>query len=694
MKKLIYLFAALAVGCTSISQIDRKAVVSRHNVHLSEADSLNSLTVGNGQFAMTVDITGLQSFPDFYENGIPLGTQSEWAWHSYPAKRDYKIEETMADIESHGRKVPYARQWPSGTDAWEAGNYLRQNPHRMHLSKLRFQFVKDDGSMAELGDLSDIDQTLDTWFGEIHSHYTVNGVPVSVITICDQESDKISVQVESELITEGRLKLNIAYPEPLDIWKYGGNTFAEGDELCTVENMENGLSITSPVDGHEYLTVVHSNETMEVTDSGHSSITLQPEKEDAQFEFSVTYEQEDQKPFQDFDSARKQNADAWKSFWENGGMIDFSAANDDRAKELERRMVLSMYLTKVNCGGSSFPQETGLTYNSWYGKPHMEMPWWHSTHWPLWGRVEVLEEQMTWYKRAQDGARKIAERQGFSGVRWQKMTDNVGGETVSSVGSYLLWNQPHPIWFAELIYQQKSTEEVLNAYAEIIENTAEFMGDFAWKDSTGRYILGPGVIPAQERFNPQDTYNPTYELAYWRWALETAQQWRERRGEPRNDKWDEVLKNLSDLPQKDGVYLATESTPDSYTTEVFMTDHPSVLGTYGMLPETSDLDKTVMRATFDKIWTDWQWHDTWGWDFPMTAMTATRLGLPEKAVDALLMPIKTNIYLKNGHNFQDQRLTLYLPGNGGFLTALALMATSDGFPPEWNVQSEGISQMP
>jgi len=37
------------------------------------------------------------------------------------------------------------------------------------------------------------------------------------------------------------------------------------------------------------------------------------------------------------------------------------------------------------------------------------------------------------------------------------------------------------------------------------------------------------------------------------------------------------------------------------------------------------------------------------------------------------MPIKTNTYLPNGHNYQDNRLTLYLPGNGGLLAAVAMM---------------------
>jgi hypothetical protein len=33
-------------------------------------------------------------------------------------------------------------------------------------------------------------------------------------------------------------------------------------------------------------------------------------------------------------------------------------------------------------------------------------------------------------------------------------------------------------------------------------------------------------------------------------------------------------------------------------------------------------------------------------------MTAARLGYPEKAVEALLMPVAPNTYLKNGHNYQ------------------------------------------
>ena len=116
--------------------------------------------------------------------------------------------------------------------------------------------------------------------------------------------------------------------------------------------------------------------------------------------------------------------------------------------------------------------------------------------------------------------------------------------------------------------------------------------------ATHRYILGKGVIPAQERFKAVETFNPTYELTYWYWALNTAQQWRERLHLPRVKKWDDVLKNLSLLPVQNGVYLATESATDSYTNPIFKTDHPSVLGAFGMTPKPPLLDTAIMHKTF------------------------------------------------------------------------------------------------
>jgi hypothetical protein len=62
-------------------------------------------------------------------------------------------------------------------------------------------------------------------------------------------------------------------------------------------------------------------------------------------------------------------------------------------------------------------------------------------------------------------------------------------------------------------------------------------------------------------------------------------------------------------------------------------------------------------------------------------MAAARLGEPETAVDALLLPTAKNVFLPNGHNPQTAALPIYLPANGGLLAAIALTARGwDGRP--------------
>jgi hypothetical protein len=147
---------------------------------------------------------------------------------------------------------------------------------------------------------------------------------------------------------------------------------------------------------------------------------------------------------------------------------------------------------------------------------------------------------------------------------------------------------------------------------------------------------------------------------------------------------------LSALPVQDGVYLAHENCPQTYTQR--NRDHPSMLAALGMLPG-SKVNPQTMRRTLRKVLETWRWPDTWGWDYPMIAMTAARLQEPALAVDALLMETPKNTWLPNGHNWQRPNLPLYLPANGGLLAAVALMATArpPAFPSDsWRVRSEGL----
>jgi hypothetical protein len=406
-----------------------------------------------------------------------------------------------------------------------------------------------------------------------------------------------------------------------------------------------------------------------------------------------------------FGEVRRGAGEHWTRFWSSGGAIDLSRSRDPRWRELERRIVLSQYLTAIQCSGSLPPQETGLTYNSWEGKFHLEMHWWHAAHFALWDRLPLLERSLGYYERILPRARATAARQGYAGARWPKMTDPSGAESPSTIGPFLVWQQPHPIFYAELVHRSRPGRATLDAFKEVVFETAEFMASFAAWDAAGqRYVLGPPLQCAQERFPKDSTTNCTFELAYWRWGLEAAQRWRERMGLRREPSWEKVRTGLAGLPTADGKYLFAETAADTYSHGRWSDDHPAVTAALGVLPGPG-VDVATMSRTLDWIWDRWQWAETWGWDYPMVAMTAARVGDPRRAIDALLMDTPKNHYRANGHNHQRPGLTIYLPGNGGLLYAVALMAAgwdggpsrvAPGFPDDgqWTVRFEGLKKAP
>ncbi len=699
----IVLVAMLAPsGLRAEGRIDRHALVTRHNVTLTRPDPLAPLTVGNGEFGFTADITGLQTFPEFHQQGTPLCTQSHWGWHTMPNPEGYTLAHAMTDYDVGGRKVPYADgAGPRGYSA--AANWLRANPHRLHLGRIGLRLTRSDGTPVAITDLADTKQTLDLWTGLLTSAFTVEGEPVKVLTVCHPTSDALAVRIESPLLQAGRLAVSLAFPYGKADWRDAVDWDQPDRHTTRCQAAERHADIVRGLDSTQYYIDASWSEggTIETKSMHEYEIRSQGEEDlEIVFAFSPVAIVG---PLPDFQTIGTAAAEHWKRFWTTGGAIDFSNCTDPRAAELERRVVLSQYLTAVQCSGSRPPQETGLTFNSWFGKFHLEMHWWNAVHFALWDRLPLLERSLGWYQRILPRARATAQMQGYAGARWPKMTCPDGTESPSSVGVFLIWQQPHPIYYAELCYRSHSDRQTLEQYRDIVFETAEFMASYPlWDEAGQRYVLGPALIPAQESYGRYraTTLNPTFELAYWHWALDTAQNWRQRLGLEREPTWDRVIRHLSRPTIRDGVYTGIETAP--YT---IRQDHPSMVAALGFVPQTPLVDPNVMGRTLDDVMQNWDWPSTWGWDYPMLAMTAARLGEPDKAVGALFVDAEKNRYLVNGHNYQSVRLPLYLPGNGGLLTAVAMMAAGwdggpdrpcPGFPADgkWNVRWEGLRRMP
>jgi beta-xylosidase len=696
--------------------INREALVKRHNPKLNKLDPNAPLTVGNGGFAFSTDITGLQTFAEhYYRNGIPLETLSRRVWHSQPNPKGYKLDDTNENY-----RLPDGRTLALPTrQASPAGDWLRKNPHSQPLGQLALDWTKPDGTAFIPEDIQSPEQTLDLWRGVITSRFRLAGTPVTVITVCSPDTDTLGIRVNSPLIREGKLRVRLRFPRGYDM--NVKNTPAldwsnpESHESSLIDRGASGAVIRRKIDDTRYSAIVSAPVTREEP----HTFRIAGDGTGETLEFSVQFlSGEGPLPatLSSYGKLLIDSAHYWNSYWNHGAAVDFTGSTNPLAQKLEERIVLSQYLMAVQMAGAVPPQESGLTCSTWYGKHHTEMLWWHTAHFALWGHDELLAKNLEWYQARLPEAKALAASRGLRGARWAKMVGPDGRESPGG-NPLIVWNQPHLIYLCELLYRHSPTPNTLAKYRNLVLDTADGLASMmALDEKTNRYVLGPPLWIAQEIYDPATSQNPAFELSYWRWALGVAQQWRERLNMARDKKWDDIIARISTLPVKDGKYVALESHPDTWDNIDSRHDHPSMLMPLGFLPGGSDVDRATMERTLDAVLKTWDWQSKiWGWDYPMIAMTATRLGKPDLAVEVLLRDGPNNHYYASGHCPQGsdrtgnsgegkREIAAYLPANGAFLSAVALMIAGwdgckesyPGIPKDgtWVVVSEGLRPLP
>lgn len=689
--KLLVFFLAFVLPASGADRIDRKAVVERHNITTHATLPQSPAQVGNGQFAIGLDITGLQTFTSF-------NTMSDWGWHSFPLPEGMSPDDyrTMP-METHGRPVPYQLFNPEQP---QLSDWLAGNPHRANLGRIGFVLLKDDGTPAEEQDLEDAVQHIELWTGIVKSVFTLQGHRVEVTTACHPDCDAVGVEVKSDLMKSGRLAVFFDFPYPLahQFQNYLGgydepekhtSTLAVSQRKAFIHRQMDDLTYDVDIRWRGKATFVRE------TERSHR-MTLTPRTK--RFSFACTFIPEGKHPNRlSAQQIQRASRKGWKTFWQSGAAIDLSASEDERWKELERRVVLSQYVMRMNEAGLLPPQESGLVNNGWFGRYHLEMTWWHGMHYLLWNRPELVDGWLSTYQRYLATSIERASKQGYKGARWSKCTGaGIDRDWPHPIHSTLIWQQPHPICFAEAEYQLHPTAETLERWKDVVIQTADFMADYAYYDAaTDRYVLGPPLYIMSENTPMHTTVNPTFELGYWRYGLRTAQTWRQRLGLEPDAKWQEVLDKLAPLPVEEGVYVTYEGIPDMWTRYNF--EHPGLTGVYGMLPGDG-VDVPTFRRTFLKVMDEWRMDQVWGWDFPMMAMAAARLGYPDKAVSLL-----TDYYKQfdfDVHGLCTGGPFPYFPSNGALLAAVAMMCSgwddspadisTPGFPASWHVRAEGF----
>jgi hypothetical protein len=687
----------LAQNPGNTAPIDRHALVSRHNVVLHAIDPMGAMAVGNGDFAFNFDVTGLQSFPEYYEKTMPIGILSTWGWHSFPNPNGYSLDRfKMETIKKYNRQFVFPSASTSHPNPDAA--YLRENQNRFGLGRIGLEMTRADGSKVAITDLKNIQEQLDLWAGLLSSSFEVDGIPVHVETAVHPDRDEVAARVQSALIPSGRLKLRLAFP-------YASASFGPDYQDWSHPDLHQTLMTprgASTADFDRTLDSTHytirakwsAGASLVQTDKHQYLLSSGADHIELTAWFSLTPITSEPDAVVSVQAASR---DHWQKYWTSGGAIDLSGNDDPRAAELERRIVLSQYVMAVHDAGSLPPQETGLGVNSWFGKFHMEMYWWHAAHWALWGHPEILEKSLRHLTQLMPPGQAMARLEGCTGVKWSKMTDPSGIESPSGVGPALVWQQPHPIYLAELVWRARKDRATLDRYKDIVFATADYMATFVDYDAERKqFVLGPGINSADEKHtNYAHNLNPTMELSYWKWALETAQLWRSRLGLPPDPLWANVIQHLASPTVRNGIYPAME---------IPVENRPSGMVTfmYGVLPGRG-IDKDAMRNTLHQVSQSDAVQSSVTWGTAMMAMCAARLNEPDRAIQLLVGKYEQNPFRPSGYTIRRPDQTpMYMPANGGWLSAVAMMAAgwdgntalAPGFPKNWKVRYEGLQPLP
>ncbi|KAF3038234.1 hypothetical protein E8E11_003572 [Didymella keratinophila] len=674
--------------------IDRKSIVQQYNLKLNQSHPYSPVQVGNGNFAFGADVTGLQTF-------LPHNTLSSWGWHnsSLPTTPNQTQPEDYTGVDwwTHDHLVNYEQPNPTqkGISQW-----MIANPHRINLGRVGLWFGECNIREQSLTDKS---QSLDLWSGVITSSFALNGSKVEVTTVGSPETDTVAVRVASSSLAQGDLGVILDFP-----YATGKNKFdapfvglynATSNHSTILEASDGRAVIMHTLDATNYAASIAWDgvATLSRVSEEEHKYLLKPSDRSEALSFTVTYAVDPgNTACGSFDEVLESSTSWWANYWSTGAFVSLPTASNSSADELQRRIILSQYLLAVNGAGRDPPQESGLVNNGWYGKFHLEMVFWHLAHWMFWSKWDLYDRSIGVYDRFLLTSLDRAAEQGYEGARLGKMSDPSGRSAPGEINSLLIWQQPHPMYFAEMEYRSFPTTATLQKWDQILSPVADFMASYAFYNaSTRAYDLGPPMYPVSENTPPNATVNPTFELAYWRFGLAVASAWQTRQNKTVPAKWTHVHDNLAPFPVENETYVTYEGIKDMWTTPEYTEDHPGLLGICGWLPPDPRFNETVFNNTIAKVHETWNFPFSYGWDFPLLAITEARRGDAERAVAQLLDV--NNAFNELGMPEGGTRVpTPYFPSAAGLLLAVGMMAggwdKKEGgvWPEGWNVEAEGF----
>lgn len=286
---------------------------------------------------------------------------------------------------THGRNVSYDIPDPNlpKTSQW-----LISNPNRINLGRIGLKYQNVTLSSTQI---TEPRQTLDLWNGVITSTFKIDNQPVKVITQGDFSSDSVAFSIDSSLVATGALEVELDFPYPpihtvnykfevfagvYDFFSNHTTSIVDGKRGSGTAQIYHELQATNyfvnlrwPFTSPLKLAKNDPSKSNEVT-AHRFTLSAEPQArhKSRKIEFTANFAPDSRKAALP-STVQRRNPGHWHEYWNEGGFVDLTSSTNPKANELQRRIILSQYIVRVNSAAKGqSPQESGLMNNGWYGK--------------------------------------------------------------------------------------------------------------------------------------------------------------------------------------------------------------------------------------------------------------------------------------------------------------------------------------
>ena len=280
---LFVLMFLLSVKGWSTTPAERDELLKRNNPVIQSFDSLALLSVGNGGFAMTIDPTGLQTFPERYAKECPLGTKANW------------------------------------TDK--------------QLGIIGFEFP----SSLVISDFADLRQTLVLSSGIVKSSYTLQGNPVSVLTAVHPKRNLVASHIKSSL----PIPVRLCFPHSASRGSHHTTLLSKRNNAAVFKHIDNAEAyyIVLQWQGNVSIAKKSANHYVITPESGHFAFSCE-----YLHHFTTTL---DDRVLPTFKEVAEQSAEAWSRYWSGNCIKTLADSTHLYTRDQEHRLMIDCYNSAV-----------------------------------------------------------------------------------------------------------------------------------------------------------------------------------------------------------------------------------------------------------------------------------------------------------------------------------------------------------